>query len=43
MSPELARLALIFLGRVDLKGTEAATFLEVVRALEAIVKVQAGD
>ena len=36
MTPDLAKAALQFLGRTDLKGAEALVFLHVVQALEAI-------
>lgn len=36
MHPDLAKAALVFLHRTDLKGAEATAFLQVVQALEAI-------
>lgn len=36
MTPELARAALGFLARCDLKGVEAATLVAVANALKAI-------
>lgn len=36
MTPEIAKAALVFLGRVDLKGSEAPTFLQVCTALDAM-------
>lgn len=36
MSPEIARVSIAFLARAQLVGAEVPTFLEVVRALEAI-------
>lgn len=36
MSPELAKLALFFLGRVTLNGQEAGGFIAVVKELERI-------
>jgi hypothetical protein len=35
MSPEVARNAIVFLMRVDLKGTESMAHFEAVKALEA--------
>lgn len=34
MTPELIRVALQFLARVDLKGAEAPAFMAVIKALE---------
>lgn len=36
MTPELAKAALVFLGRADLKGGEAPTMMAVLHALDAI-------
>lgn len=36
ITPELARAALVFLGRTDIKGAEAQTFMQVAAALDAL-------
>ena len=38
MNPNIAQNALILLQRVDLKGNEAQVYLQVVAALESIVR-----
>lgn len=38
MSPELARAALAFLSRTDLKGVEAPTMVQVGEALQALAE-----
>jgi len=35
MTTELAKAALVFLGRADIKGAEAPTFMQVCAALDA--------
>jgi len=42
MTPELATVALAFLSRVDLKGSEAPALMQVVEALKAIVQPPSG-
>jgi hypothetical protein len=39
MTPEQAKTALQFLVRVDIKGGEAPAWMDVARALEAIMRV----
>ena len=36
MHPDLAKAALVFLSRSDMKGAEATAFMQVVQALEAL-------
>jgi len=36
MTPDIARDAILFLGRVDLKGAEAPRLMEILEALRAI-------
>ena len=36
MTPELARVALVFLARVDLKGAEAPALVQLAEALDRI-------
>ncbi len=36
MTPELARVALVFLARVDLKGAEAPALVQLAEALDKI-------
>ena len=43
MTPEIARLALAFLERTDMKGGEVQAFVSVVNALREIVQSQVSD
>ena len=37
MSPEIARNAMILLSRVDIKGSEAPVFMQVMQVLQEVV------
>jgi hypothetical protein len=43
MTPELARIALAFLDRTDMKGAEVQAYVAVVNALREIMQSQLSD